>query len=74
MKQFYYHLFLLLFSFLLALSVAAQQKHLVTIGLNATHFMDWRKGQFLNFFNPEAGYSRQINEHYRISTLLNVFY
>lgn len=50
------------------------QQNTLTFGLNITHFNDWKKGQFLNFFNPEVGYSRQINEHYQVSALLNVFY
>ena len=51
----------------------AQQKSL-TFGFNVTYFSDWKKKQFLNFFNPEIGFSKQLNENYWLSTHLNVFY
>jgi hypothetical protein len=43
-------------------------------GLNVTHFNDWKKGQFLNFFNPEILYSKSVNKDFRLSTSINVFY
>lgn len=68
-----YRVVLLIVFFCLSIFSFAQ-KNILQFGLNVTHFRDWKKGQFLNFFNPEIGFSKQLNDTYRLSTLLNVFY
>ncbi|MEJ7822681.1 MAG: hypothetical protein WKF85_10195 [Chitinophagaceae bacterium] len=73
MKKINYQLFLI-FLVLYCQVVAGQQKNKLSIGFNATHFKDWRKGQFLNFFNPEISYSKNLNNKFRISSSLNAFY
>ncbi|HEX8331198.1 MAG TPA: hypothetical protein VF622_01180 [Segetibacter sp.] len=50
------------------------QKNTLSVGLNITHFNDWKNGQFLNFFNPEVGYSKKLNKDFSISTSLDGFY
>ncbi len=61
-------LFLLLSKFTFA------QQNSFTFGLNATYFSDWKEDEPLNFFNPEIGFSKQLNKNYWVSTHLNVFY
>jgi len=53
---------------------SSAQKKTLAVGLNITRFKDWNKGQLLNFFNPEVGYSKQLNETFRVSTSLDGFY
>ena len=65
----------ILFTLFFCLSkITFTQQNTLTFGLNVTYFSDWKKGQFLNFFNPEIGFSKQLNGNYTISTLLNAFY
>lgn len=72
MKLFFRFVILALLSFISVISFA--QQNTLAFGLNITHFNDWKKGQFFNFFNPEVGFSKQLNEKFNISTSLDVFY
>lgn len=55
------------------LFTSAQQNSL-TFGVNVTHFSDWSGKRFLNYFNPEVGYSKQLSDRYSISNVINIFY
>lgn len=55
-------------------STTNAQRSVLRIGFNVTHFGDWNNKIFLNFFNPELDFTRSLNDKFRFSTALNVFY
>ena len=72
MKRFFRFIILILLIFV-SIQLFAQ-KNTLTVGLNITHFKDWKNGHFLNFVNPEVGYAKQLNNRFRVSTSLDGFY
>src|SRR5688572_17600581 len=65
--------FVLLLFFLFLFTIINAQRNGITAGLNLTYLSDWKNKPF-NFFNPELGFSKGINEKISLSSYLNVLY
>lgn len=54
-------------------SLYSQRKDMISVGLNITHFNDWKHKPF-NFFSPEIRYIKSINLNSAIDVGINSFY